>query len=148
LTSLVRLMMYSFILWPGFALMAVFYFLSTRVRRDIWYGRQVCVDVVYSCLTADRPQSVRSLSMSTSMTVRARSLPPCAGGSSIHTVSCRSACRGAIFWTSTYRIAISSQRAEYPSLSLSLAVHGSLATRRGVLCLRGVSASAASWLPA
>jgi hypothetical protein len=42
-SSLIRLITYSFLLWPGFALMALFYFFSTRVRRDIWYGRQVCV---------------------------------------------------------------------------------------------------------
>jgi hypothetical protein len=42
-SSLIRLIIYSFLLWPGFALMALFYFFSTRVRRDIWYGRQVCV---------------------------------------------------------------------------------------------------------
>lgn len=42
LTNFLRLMLYSAILWPGFALMAIFYFFSTRVKRNVWYGRQVC----------------------------------------------------------------------------------------------------------
>ena len=39
-SSLVRLVIYSFILWPGFFLVALFYFFSDRVHRNIWYGRQ------------------------------------------------------------------------------------------------------------
>ena len=41
LSSLVRLVCYSCILWPGFLLMGIFYFFSSRVKRDVWYGRQV-----------------------------------------------------------------------------------------------------------
>lgn len=40
MASLLRLMIYVALLLPGFALMALFYFLSNRVRRNIWYGRQ------------------------------------------------------------------------------------------------------------
>jgi hypothetical protein len=41
IASLARLMMYSALLSPGFALMALFYFFSNRVHRNIWYGRMV-----------------------------------------------------------------------------------------------------------
>ena len=40
IASLIRLMLYVALLWPGFTLMALFYFFSNRVRRNIWYGRQ------------------------------------------------------------------------------------------------------------
>lgn len=40
ITGLVRLVIFTMVLWPGFLAMMLFYFLSARVRRDIPYGRK------------------------------------------------------------------------------------------------------------
>lgn len=37
----VRLMIFSIILAPGFFLMTMFYFLSNRVHRNLWYSSKV-----------------------------------------------------------------------------------------------------------
>lgn len=64
MVCLVRLMLYSAILSPGFAQMTVFYFFSSRVKRNVPYGREVrCADRQAALLRAGIEMQYRAQSL-------------------------------------------------------------------------------------